>query len=246
MSQNAFWKERFYSGYVSSGQAPQLCDAKPEIAFQGRAAYTKSVIATQIPKNKHATILDLGCGHGTFLYFLSQAGYENVRGVDASLQQVELAHQLGIENVNHMEMGDFLSQAEDCSADVVLLMDILEHLTRSNLFNILDEVFRILRPGGRCIAHVPNAGGLFGMAVRYGDITHEMSFTQRSLEQIFRTVGFNAVQCFEDRPIVHGFASLARYLIWTIATVPIRLLHAAETGTPSVVLSRNILIRCQK
>ena len=57
--------------------------------------------------------------------------------------------------------------------------------------------------------------------------THELTFTQRSAEQIFRTIGFNTVRCFEDQPIIHGLTSLARYLIWTMGTCPIRLLHLA-------------------
>ncbi len=105
-------------------------------------------------------------------------------------EQVELAHRLGVPEVKHGDLNSCLEHADSASVDVVLLMDVLEHLTRQELFDTLDEVYRILRPGGRCIAHVPNAEGLFGMRIRYGDLTHEMAFTPESAQQLFTTIGF--------------------------------------------------------
>jgi cyclopropane fatty-acyl-phospholipid synthase-like methyltransferase len=38
--------------------------------------------------DRSARILDLGCGHGVFIYFHREAGYTNVVGVDKSPEQV--------------------------------------------------------------------------------------------------------------------------------------------------------------
>jgi SAM-dependent methyltransferase len=239
-------KERLYDNYVSSGQASPDLDGAAAIVFQSRAAYINSIIKRHIPANKALRIVDLGCGHGAFLYFLRDAGYHNVVGVDGSLEQVAAAHKLGIMGVYHQSLGDYISKAEEGSADVVLLIDVLEHLTRPELLSVLDGAFRILAPGGTCVAHVPNGAGIFGMGVLSGDLTHEMAFTSRSAGQAFSIAGFRSVTCFEDRPIVHGTASFARSLIWTLGTLPVRLLYAAETGDFSVILSRNLLVTCKK
>jgi 2-polyprenyl-3-methyl-5-hydroxy-6-metoxy-1,4-benzoquinol methylase len=147
MSRSESWKERLYDQYVSGGQAFLDTGSGPEIAFRGRSAFVNSIIKAHIPHNAQLRIVDVGCGHGTFVYFLRRAGYKNAFGIDGSAEQVAAAHRMGIEGVHHQRLEEFLSRAEESSADVVLLIDVLEHLTRDELFLALDGVFRILRPG---------------------------------------------------------------------------------------------------
>ena len=84
---------------------------------------------------------------------------------------------------------------------------MLEHQTRAELFELLDAVHGALRPGGRLIALVPNAKGLFGAHVRFNDITHELSFTPQSVAQICAVTGFECEAVVEHGPIVHGVVS---------------------------------------
>jgi hypothetical protein len=107
-------------------------------------------------------------------------------------------------------------------------------------------VFRVLSPDGVCVAHVPNAEGLYGLRVRYGDLTHEQAFTPRSAGQLFRTIGFRQVASFEDKPVMHGLTSVVRRLLWEVGTLPHRVLLAAETGEWGARLSQNIVVRAVK
>ena len=239
------WKDRLYAAYVSSGQANDS-HLDPARHFAPRQPYIQRLIRQHITPNRNVRILDLGCGHGAFLYFLQQAGYQDIHGVDVSAEQVALAHRLGISSVEQQDIALYLTSVEEETVDVVLLMDVLEHLSRQELFDMLDKVFRILRPGGKCISHVPNASGLYGMQVRYGDLTHEMAFTPQSARQAFSTVGFHHIQCFEDKPVIHGAISILRRLLWNLGTLPSRLLLAAETGGAAFVLSQNMLITAVK
>jgi len=121
-------------------------------------------------------------------------------------------------------------------------MDILEHLEKGELLALLDQVYASLRSDGIVIIHVPNAEGLFGMRIRYGDLTHENCFTPRSIEQALNACSFHHVVCFEDKPIIHGAKSLLRRIIWELLTAPPRLLLAAETGSTRSILSQNMLV----
>ena len=241
------WKSRLYDAYVSSGQAGGQDESiKAEDLFLPREAYIRHLIARYLPQNRESHIVDLGCGHGAFLYFLSRAGYTHIEGVDASQEQVELAHRLGIPQAERGDVIEFLMRHKEASLDAVLLMDVLEHLEPQELFDLLDSINRALAPGGICLVHVPNGEGLYGMRVRYGDFTHKLAFTAKSANQIFRTLGFSRVETYEDKPVIHGAKSFVRRVLWDCLTLQHRLLLLAETGAGGAILSQNFLIRATK
>lgn len=240
MSAEPPWKQRLYQSYVSSGQVP-TADTSADSFFRSRAPYLRNVIDRHVPADRALRVVDLGCGHGACLYFLKRAGYRNVIGVDVSHEQIEQAHQLGISEAEPGQLGLFLDNSSSASVDVIILFDVLEHLSRDDMFKTLDGVYRVLKPGGSCIVHVPNAEGIYGMRVRYGDLTHENAFTQQSLNQLFTAIGFRGFECFEDRPRIHGMRSFIRRALWEAGTFPCRVLFIAETGRASVILSQNIL-----
>ena len=241
------WKSRLYDAYVSSGQAaprPTVAAAhSPAAVFAPFAAQMRHFITSYVPPDRDARIADLGCGDGVFLHFLLEAGYRHVSGIDVSAQQIARAHALGLFEARRGDIDTFLASADDRSLDVILLIDVLEHLTREQLFAVLDGVARVLSSGGVCIVHAPNAEGIYGMRIRYGDLTHEQAFTSRSMAQAFATVGFRTVTAFEERPVVHGLRSLVRRALWEAGTLPHRLLLAAETGTWGSILSQNLVVR---
>jgi len=239
------WKSRLYDSYVSNKQAGIANDSEKSLN-SSRSFYIRSLITRHIPINRDSRIVDLGCGYGLFLYELRQAGYQKIGGVDHSGEQVKVAHSLGIRDVEQGDIKEYLIRLPDRSVDVVLIMDVLEHLTREELFVILDEVLRVLDAGGICMAHVPNAEGLFGMRIRYGDLTHEQAYTSKSIRQAFLTVGFSTPRCVEDKPVVHGLMSLTRRALWEIGTIYPRVLLAAETGEFRTILSQNMLVIAQK
>jgi SAM-dependent methyltransferase len=234
------WKETVYQSYVSSGHVLDS-GGSAEDHLRGRRVYLESIIRNHFPPDRESRILDIGCGHGALLYFLRKAGYRNLQGVDGSKEQVELSWRLGISGVELGNAIDFLSSCGGASAEMICLFDVLEHLTRQEVFDLLAEVRRVLPLGGVCIGHVPNAEGIFGARIRYGDLTHEQAFTPSSLSQLFGSLKFGNVQCFEDKPHVHGLKSLVRRTLWEVGSAPVRLLFTAETGASGVILSQNLL-----
>jgi 2-polyprenyl-3-methyl-5-hydroxy-6-metoxy-1,4-benzoquinol methylase len=242
---SASWKKRLYDSYVSSGQAGTFT-ASAEQTFRPRKAYIEHLISKYFPSDRTAEILDLGCGHGAFLYFLAKAGYTRAFGVDTSSEQINKAHELGIDTAHCRPAFEYVSGLKSESLDMVILFDMLEHLERQELFNLLDEVQRVLRHGGVCLVHVPNGEGIFGMKIRFGDLTHVQAFTQNSARQLLSAIGFSQIRCYEERPVVHGIVSLVRRVLWALGTLQFRLLLAAETGSTKAILSENLLVLAVK
>jgi 2-polyprenyl-3-methyl-5-hydroxy-6-metoxy-1,4-benzoquinol methylase len=238
------WKHRLYNNYVSTGQAGEKISQHTGLNM-GNSAYYSSLINKHLPSNKDISILDLACGHGALILRLKQLGYSKVVGVDISPEQVNLAHNLGLTEVKCQDIMAFLSDKTE-AFDVIFLMDILEHLTKQELFDCLDNVMKSLTTNGMLVIHVPNAEGIFGMRIRYGDLTHENCFTPQSISQALTACGMRNIECFEDKPVIHGVKSYIRYVLWGALTAPLRLLLAAETGTTKSVLSQNMLVVARK
>ena len=103
---------------------------------------------------KAGRILDLGCGGGLDLLALHEitGGKAELYGVDMTDKVLELAEErfgrLGVEGV-HLLKGDISSLPfPDGSFDMVTVAWVLHHVDGEELDRILDEVRRVLRPGG--------------------------------------------------------------------------------------------------
>ncbi|WP_201492892.1 class I SAM-dependent DNA methyltransferase [Rubrivivax sp. A210] len=238
------WKRRLYAGYVSTGQSTaQGGESGP---FDARRHPQMMAWLRQVlPARRDLRILDLACGHGPLLLCAKALGCSRLAGVDVSAEQVALAHRAGLDEVVCQELSEYLAGHRG-EFDLIFAMDVLEHLTKPELLECMDQVALALVPEGRLVIHVPNAEGLFGMRVRYGDLTHETAFTPQSISQLLRATGFTDIRCDEDRPQVHGLKSAVRRALWHGLTAPVRLLLAAETGCLGHVLSQNMLVQARK
>jgi 2-polyprenyl-3-methyl-5-hydroxy-6-metoxy-1,4-benzoquinol methylase len=139
-------------------------------------------------------LLDVGCGSGTLISLLKRRGFR-VRGVDFSAEAASIAKS---ENDVDVAVGS-LEQVHfpDQSFDVVTLFHVMEHVT--NPRQVLEEVSRILRPGGALILQVPNIESwqfkMFG-AKWYGlDIPrHVIDYSRQSMLKLLNDTGFSPVR----------------------------------------------------
>jgi SAM-dependent methyltransferase len=235
----AGFRERLYESYLTGtgNLAPSLSSA-----LAPRAPYLRRLVRRHFPPDPEARILDLGCGWGPLLAAAQAEGYRKVQGVDRSPEQVAQAARFGIGGVREGELQATVDGLAPASLDVVLTLDVIEHLTRDEVFRLSDGLLRALVPGGRWIVHVPNGESpLFGR-VRYGDLTHELAFTRASLQQMWSATGFRDWAFFEDTPVVHGVRSACRRLIWEVLRAGWRLQLAAESGSASgAIFTQNLL-----
>jgi SAM-dependent methyltransferase len=165
-----------------------------------------------LPKNKDAAIADVACGSGFLLAYLLEKGYENLAGVDISPEQVELAKRIH-PNIVEGDICQFLKSHPE-SFDLVTAFDIIEHLRKEEALEFLDACYQALRPGGRVIIQTPNADSPWGVMIRYGDFTHEISFSPNSLKGAMRVCNFTDLEAREMGPVPHGIISLIRWVLW--------------------------------
>jgi SAM-dependent methyltransferase len=235
------YRERIYRYYVGTQGGASAPSSVAELA--PRMPYLLRLIARHFPQDRAATCLDLGCGHGALLYAARQAGYTNMVGVDRSASQIEAARALGISEARE---GDLLSTLQELTTgthDLIVAFDVIEHFTKAELLQFIDEVHRVLKPGGIWLLHTPNGESPLVGRVRYGDMTHELAFTKVSITQLLLASSFSQVSCFEDAPVVHGAKSLVRALLWPVVRSTLVAYNAIETGAldRAAILTQNFV-----
>lgn len=162
-------------------------------------------------------VIDLGSGTGQLCALALERGATHAMGVNLSKQEVDFARkhsraEFVIDDITH-----FLHSQPDDSTDRIFALNILEHLDKDTLLELLTQSLRVLRPGGRLVAMVPNATSPFGSMTRYWDFTHHNAFVPSSVRQLTRLVGFDPeVEFRECGPIVHGPVSACRYAAWQV------------------------------
>jgi len=148
------YRQRIYQHYLEAGAAAAVPDKSAE--FQRRAPYLEKLIRAHFPADRETAILDLGCGAGVLEYVAGRLGYVNIAGIDRSPQQVAAAHRLGLASVREGDLLAALEAQADFSQGLVVAFDVLEHFRKDEALGFLDQVYRVLKPGGRVLIHTSN------------------------------------------------------------------------------------------
>jgi SAM-dependent methyltransferase len=214
------YRDRLYEAYASghAGCGDGLATA---------LVYRRDIRPLLAPPSA-GPVIDIGCGQGQLVRLLQDDHYD-AYGVDVSPEQVAIAHAAGLDRVRRGDFRDLL-MGQPGKFALVTATDLLEHLAKDEVLDTFDCVATALMPGGRFVARVPNAVSPLGGHIRYGDFTHESSFTARSVGQLSAAAGFGHVAVRPCLPVAHGLKSAARAAAWKPVSAVYKIALAAETG----------------
>ena len=192
---------------------------------------------------KNKRVLDIGCGSGRTTRELQKRG-ANIEACDiVDGRNPEYKNSFSF-NITGKDSLNFL----DNSFDIVMNFDVLEHV--ENDLNFVNEMYRVLKPGGTAYVFTPNlfrigrwlrtlATGKFpvfpmllGKDEAYGDCIHLREYTKRSIEELFKKSRFSKAQ------VKHFWLGLYHPL-----TVKFRI---AEPPQPIDFFSQTLIARAEK
>jgi 2-polyprenyl-3-methyl-5-hydroxy-6-metoxy-1,4-benzoquinol methylase len=138
--------------------------------------------------------LDIGCGPGWMLQRLHQHGWD-CYGTEWSQELANRLNEMGLHVYRELDVRN-CSFAEQ-SFDVVTLWHVFEHI--SNPSETLDEIHRILKPGGLLIIATPDIGGAVAQFTRDNwfalDVPrHLYHYSYRTLPEIMTRHGFKVIR----------------------------------------------------
>lgn len=157
-------------------------------------------------------LLDVGTGDGTVLAIAQERGWQ-ATGVEVSAEAASHARDVRGLDVRQGTLEEAGFPAEHF--DAVTLFHVLEHLAFP--LATLEEVRRVLKPGGLVVAQVPDAESLqarlFGARWYGWDAPrHLQHFTPRSLALAFQRAGLD-VFALDHHSLRHAPVSLASSLV---------------------------------
>jgi len=178
-----------------AGFYAQDCYAYQPMKEDGRLkALSKKMLRTKIethnpPYLRPDNFLDIGRGSGEYLHKMQAKGWD-VMGVEPSIFGAEEGRQSGLEIFHGV-----LHEAKFASGsfDYVRSNHSFEHVP--NPVEVLDEIYRILKPGGKLFIGVPNIVSIpyriFGKYWWYlGAPVHTYSYTVSTISTLMRRSGF--------------------------------------------------------
>ena len=138
-------------------------------------------------------LLEIGCGNGFFLEEALKRGYASVCGVEPSKDAVARASPLIRPHVFCDIMRPNLFAKEQF--DVLCMFQVLDHITDPS--GLLDECFRVLKPGGLflCLNHnIESLSAMFsGKRSPIIDIEHTYVYSPDTLSRLFVSRGFDVL-----------------------------------------------------
>jgi SAM-dependent methyltransferase len=204
-------------------------------------------------------VLDVGCGTGELLEQVRMAGNPDVVGIEPSSQAALIARSTRGLDVRTGTLEQFRLPSD--SVDTVLMSHVIEHLPSPRL--TMQEIHRVLKPGGAAIIWVPNAASLAAkMLARYWmgwDVPrHLYAFTPATLHRLISSASLLPGPIYHER---HGLEWAWGLRLWVesrgqsrrLARV-LRLVHPfagaalSPLGFASAALGRSGRIRiiCRK
>jgi len=203
-----------------------------------------------LPHDKSARILELGCGMGQFYAFLLTQGYSNYEGIDLSDENIEYVKA----NINQhariykIDMIDFLNRCEECSYDAVVFNDAIEHLTKEEIFKVLDGVMKVLKKDGVFLIKTLNmANPYVNTAGRYIAIDHEVGFTETSMREVLRACGYREIKIVgTDIYVLNPIVSVPAKILSKLINLRLMFLSSLYGRTYLRVFEKDILAVAKK
>jgi ubiquinone/menaquinone biosynthesis C-methylase UbiE len=105
------------------------------------------------------SVLDIGCGQGMYMLTFLKLGAKSATGIDIKAEDVKISNEYIIKNgfePNAIVADCTKLPFPDNSFDKVFSGDVFEHITVEQKDKCIEEIYRVLKPGGNVTIKTPN------------------------------------------------------------------------------------------
>jgi 2-polyprenyl-3-methyl-5-hydroxy-6-metoxy-1,4-benzoquinol methylase len=156
----------------------------------------------------HASVLDIGCGRGEMLEVFREAGIHAV-GIDLNEDSLAVCRGKGLE-VESANLFDYLRELPDSSLGGIVCSQVVEHLPRERLPELVKLAHAKLRTGALLAIETPNPECLAIFATHfYLDPTHRHPIPPALMSFYLEEAGFGRIEVERLSPAMESMPSLA-------------------------------------
>ncbi len=167
--------------------APAAYFASREAMFKPQRSLSQLRLAAKHLPDPPRRILDLGAGFGTTLYLAKEFWAEAaLLAVEPDSAMAPYLQHIGAEVVQSP------GQVEAQSVDLVIASHVLEHYQAAEVAEVLQELRRLLAPGGIVVAEVPNSDFVaYPQIAGHSHEPHLLFFSPAAFSALFTKAGFS-------------------------------------------------------
>ena len=181
-----YYRSQYYGNYQPKPHYNEATTSKGNEIFSCLLPYIK----------KESALLEIGCGPGGNLLTLKKEGFNNITGIEPSLDCCLGIHAHGIECKNSGLLEYVDSRPEPFN--LIILSGVLEHFVEPDKSLIL--IRDLLKEDGLIYISVPNIYGFIGKYTHdVFTIPHTFYFSVNSLKHLLTNSGFEIIECFDSK-----------------------------------------------
>jgi len=192
--------------------------------------------------------LEIGPGVGELEDYLNEKGLRNIDIADNDQGVLDyVSSKYKVKNIYLINSTSSLDKKLK-NYDLIVLIQVLEHLPNNTYAAALASLYKHLKPGGILIIAVPNAGNPLGLTERYGDLQHTISFTEQSLKDLLSVSGIEnyeyRISGYEIPP--YSLLNVARIILQKILHTFLLILMIINGGVFFRIMTPNIMMVISK
>jgi len=202
------------------------------------------------------SILDIGCFGGTFLGMIPETTFSKQVGIDILEEQIEYANKkYGTHFRKFFLTEDIKSNgfSVDGYFDVITLIEVVEHLTKPQIAEIITFAHNKLKPGGRLIITTPNYASAWPLIEfvlnKLSDVKYEeQHITRFNYFNVFSKLSqiipdFNTMFQPDFKTTTHLLTPFIADISFNIAA---RISSSVSPGKWKIPLGALILLQCTR
>ncbi len=199
--------ENYKQYYEIVGEQKSIWTISPKSPtyFQEMERYER--VLKYLP-GRGGTVVDLGCGDGYLSYLIAQRNYRVISVDIAATRLQKLKEKREEQSIKLLQADIKRTGLADRTVDTVVCSEVLEHIP--DYEEVLQEAYRILKPGGQFIVTVPYKENLKTIICPYCHRAfhpdgHVHRFDRENLAASLHRTGFRVLRqkTFRNKFLVH-------------------------------------------
>ena len=183
-----------------------------------------------LPEDLESPILDLGCGQGDFVRYLSDLGYRNVTGVDRDADAISALNTVpGVTARTALATANTIDQHPGGWA-LIIAKQMIYYFDRRDAPSFVAALAQSLAPDGRLIVEVFNGALLSSRFTELKDPGIFTAYTENGLQRLLEQNGFTVEHLFGATSRRNGLRGQIYSVARTLWFRLYRLLLIVERG----------------